>query len=228
MIRALIFDLDDTLYPAGDFVASGYRAVADRLSAGCGAPGAEIHRMMMSTLAREGKLRVLPAALERYRVPALQLDDLVRIYRRHTPRIRMYAGYGRLLRRLRADFRLGVLTDGLPYVQRSKCSALGLEKTIDNIICSWEYGPERAKPHPYPFCVMMACLQVQPEEAVVIGDSIEKDCRGARGVGMKCVRVERRQGAPRPAGGGEADFIVASLLELPRVLKQLEGGNEAA
>ena len=67
MIRALIFDLDDTLYREHDFVASGFRAVAEYVGAQCGRPSEEILRQSwMEIFAREGRRAVMPAVLERF------------------------------------------------------------------------------------------------------------------------------------------------------------------
>ncbi|MBZ5495467.1 MAG: HAD hydrolase-like protein [Acidobacteriia bacterium] len=228
MLRALVFDLDDTLYCERDFLASGFRAVAEHLSATCGRPRDEIHQMMMATLAREGRRSVMPAVLARFPDSGFQVADLVSIYRSHTPQIRLFTGYDGLLKELRARYRLGIVTDGAPDVQKAKCAALGLEGAVDSIIYTWEYGLEKEKPHPFPFRLMLRCLQAPPDEALFIGDSLEKDCRGARGVGMKCVRVQQPPIIWGAESGEEADFVIESLLQLPLVLRQLEGPDEPA
>ena len=228
MIRALILDLDDTLYCETDFVASGYRAVAKELSVVCGRSHQEIYQTMMSTLERQGRRSVMPGVLECYPACGLHVADLVGIYRRHTPEIKLFPGYAELLKILRCAYRLGIVTDGDPAVQRSKCAALGLDSFVDNIICTWEYGPEKEKPHPYSFCLMLACLQSEPEETLVIGDSVEKDCLGARAAGLKCVRVQKPQLKCGLSHVEKADFVIESLFQLPLVLRQLEGRNEAA
>jgi putative hydrolase of the HAD superfamily len=228
MIRALIFDLDDTLYPEHEFVASGYRAVAKHLSATSGMPEEDIERTMMALWTREGRRNVLPAALNHCRCESVRVEELVRVYRQHKPNIRLFPGYYDLLREFRSAYRLGIITDGVSPVQRAKCAALGLEEIVDSIICTWEYGKEKEKPNPYSFCLQMACLQVQPDEALFIGDNWEKDCLGARGVGMRCVQVQSpllRRGGGREE---EADFAVDSLFQLPEVLRKLEDRNEAA
>ena len=130
MIRALLFDLDDTLYREADFVASGFRAVAERMAAICRVPSEEIHRQMMDTLAGGGRRKVMPDVLERYPGSGFGLTDLVGIYRGHTPAIRLFTGYGQLLARLRESYRLGIVTDGTPEVQKSKCAALGLKRAV--------------------------------------------------------------------------------------------------
>ena len=156
------------------------------------------------------------------------MEELVRVYRQHKPRIPLFAGYDKLLREFRSAYRLGIITDGMPLVQRAKCAALGLEGIVDRIICTWEYGREKEKPNPYSFCLQMACLQVEPEEALFIGDDWEKDCLGAHGVGMRCVQVQSPLFRHCGRRTEEADFVVDSLFNLPEVLRKLEDRNEAA
>jgi putative hydrolase of the HAD superfamily len=227
MIRALIFDLDDTLYCEHDFVASGYRAVAEYVGAQCGRPSDKILGVMMEIFAQEGRRAVMPAVLERFSGSTARVDELVDVYRRHEPAIRLFAGYEDLLREWRRTYRLGVITDGIPEVQERKCRALGLIGAVDRILCTWHYGCEREKPHPHSFQLVLADLKVRPSEALFIGDSIEKDCRGARGVGMRSVLVHRRPVAGAAEAAEQTDFVVESLFQMPMVLKQLEDRNES-
>ncbi len=99
---------------------------------------------------------------------------------------------------------------------------------MDSIICTWEYGQEREKPHPYPFCLQLACLQVQPEEALFVGDNPEKDGRGAHDVGMRYVQLQKSPSQADFICGRQPDFVIESLLQLPNLLRQLEDRNEAA
>jgi len=222
MIRALLFDLDDTLYCEHDFVASGYRAVAAHISARCGRPADEILGVMMSIFAREGRRAVMPAVVDCFPGSMAGVNELVDVYRRHEPVIRLFAGYEDLLREWRRTYRLGVITDGIPEVQERKCRALGLIGLVEGILCTWHYGCEKEKPHPHPFQQMLADLKVRPAEALFIGDSLEKDCRGARAAGMRSVLLHRRPMAGTAEVAEQTDFVVDSLFQVPMLLKQLE------
>jgi putative hydrolase of the HAD superfamily len=228
MIRALIFDLDDTLYREADFLSGGFMAVAKHLSARYGSPCGDIHKMMMETSRRLGRRAAMDSVLERYPVAGLQVSDLVDVYRRHEPRIALFPGYAELLKEFRAWYRIGIVTDGTPEVQKAKCGALRLEEKVDRILYTWEYGRDREKPHPFPFRQMLDFLQVEPAEALCIGDSLDKDIRGARAVGMKCVRVQPAPILPGPLPEGDADFIIESLSQLPLILRQIGDRNEVA
>jgi putative hydrolase of the HAD superfamily len=224
MFRALVFDLDDTLYIEEDFVKSGYRAVAQRLDEiGCCASEAAFE-VMIETLETQGRQMVFPALLEAQPSISLSIQDLVEIYRQHTPSIELFPGYMELLKQLRRTHKLGIITDGLPEVQKRKVLALGLSGAMDSILFTWEYGSERQKPHPMPFSMMLDYLGVEPRAALYVGDNPEKDCRGAHGIGMWAALVKR----PSRSGGRlgvfpqeKPEFLIETLHELPQILRQM-------
>ena len=60
---------------------------------------------------------------------------------------------------------------------------------VDCAIGSRAFG--RTKPHPEIFRHALALLEVEPEEAAMIGDSYEDDIEGARALGMKAFLLDR-------------------------------------
>ncbi len=189
MIRALIFDLDDTLYPEQDFVKSGYRAVASYASQFCPHNSAEIFSAMMAAFRSQGRAAVMPLVAGRFLGNAVPIERLVDIYRSHDPEIDMLSGYPALLRSLAQRYRLGIITDGSPEVQRRKVAALHFGSVIDEIIFTWDYGREKEKPHPFSFQLMLDRLDARPEEALFIGDNPEKDGIGAVNAGMRFIHL---------------------------------------
>ena len=75
---------------------------------------------------------------------------------------------------------------------------------------STEHG--RIKPHPSIFETALTALEVDPSEAVMVGDSYEDDIEGARAVGIRAILVDRDGLHP-----GEPDRI-DTLLALPAAL----------
>jgi putative hydrolase of the HAD superfamily len=216
MIEAVIFDMDDTLYPEKDFVSSGYRAVARHLSTCYDAPYARVLDVMMSTFERDGRGRVFPAVIEQYLNGRVAVQALVEVYRRHTPEIALFPGHEQFLRSLRWQYRLGVITDGIPEVQRRKARALKLEKLVDGIVYTWDLQTE--KPDPSGFLLLSNQLGVPADRAIVVGDNPAKDCRGAQAAGMKSAWC-RRAGAAT-VEDSEADHVIGSLFELTGILEQ--------
>jgi len=68
------------------------------------------------------------------------------------------------------------------------------------------------KPDPRIFAAALAQLGVQPRDAVMVGDSIGKDCAPARAMGMATVWLRHPEFSGREAAPSDpADFTIGSL-----------------
>ena len=237
MIQAILFDLDDTLYPENEFALGGYKAVARAAAASGGCGYEEAFDCMQNAFRADGRKEVFPLLIKRFPGLGIELEELVRVYREHVPEISLFPGYGDILEELGKTYRLGMITDGLPAVQRSKVRALGIEEMFEKIVYSWDYGEERQKPHLYPFALILEALGVSPHSTLFVGDNREKDGRGALGAGMRYVRVEYRDLARTQAVGIEQravdigrralpdEIVIQNLRQLPQVLMRLQNEN---
>jgi FMN phosphatase YigB (HAD superfamily) len=71
------------------------------------------------------------------------------------------------------------------------------------------------KPDPRIFAAALAQLGVHPHDAVMVGDSIRKDCAPARAMGMATVWLRHRELSGREAAPSDpVDFTIDSLEEL--------------
>jgi len=217
-IRAILFDLDDTLYREHDYVRSGFAAVAARLAAEPAAPPEdELYRALEREWLRSGRGRVFDVVIDRFglRVP---VPELVEVYRNHEPELSLYADADRTLTALEArGCGFGIVTDGAAGVQRRKLRALGLDRRVPCIVVSDEYGPGASKPSAVPYRAALEQLRVPAAETLYVGDNPHKDFIGARALGMATVRVRRPVGDHAQTvldTEHEADRDIASLDEL--------------
>jgi putative hydrolase of the HAD superfamily len=60
---------------------------------------------------------------------------------------------------------------------------------VDALLSSGAYG--KTKPHPTIFRAVLEHLLVEPEEAAMVGDSIDDDVEGARALGMRAILLDR-------------------------------------
>ena len=95
----------------------------------------------------------------------------------------LYDGARDVLENLNATVRLGLVTNGLSDVQRTRIARLDLERYFDTIVISAEVGV--AKPSPAFFDIAFAGLGSPPRDSVLmVGDSLSSDMRGAANYGI--------------------------------------------
>ena len=217
---ALVFDLDDTLYPEKDFVRSGFHAVDDWLHSRNVCEGFfQVAWRIFEAGTRED---VFNLTLRRLAVEASDLIPLmVAAYRAHEPNIQVFADVDSALSRLRSEYRLGILTDGHLETQRNKIRALGLTERVEAILYSDELGRDCWKPSPAPFSAIMKRLDVRGDQCVYIADNPSKDFSGARQLGWQTVHIRRPDGmyADLPADADSSIATIGDLEDLERLLR---------
>ncbi|MEM4780527.1 MAG: HAD family hydrolase [Halalkalicoccus sp.] len=125
-----------------------------------------------------------------------------------------------LIADLRGEYAVGLLTNGPIVAQRDKLNTLGWETLFDATVITGEL--ERGKPHPEAFEAILEALDVAPEEAVYVGDSVEADVAGASEVGIPVIQV-LYSGGPEPDPRADAHVERADLVgELPALLAQFD------
>jgi putative hydrolase of the HAD superfamily len=200
LVAAVLFDLDDTLYPELAFVHGGFRAAADRLARRTGLGRDRLFERMVAIHDAHGRGRIFDTL-----VAEIESDDpllvpmLVFAYRSHTPRIAVFEDVPPVLAELRGSgVRLGLVTDGLASVQRRKLEALGLVELFEAVIPTSELGPGVDKRSPIGHLVALDILGVPPSSATYVGNDPRKDFVGARLAGMATVRVREmpQEGGP--------------------------------
>ena len=198
-IRALVFDLDDTLYPERKYVESGFKAVAKAIAGQSGGKPANYFDFMITALEQNGRGRIFDDLLEQFSLPAekFPIETLVNLYRQHEPLIELYPGVEEMLRRLRKNYRLAIVTDGTAIMQRRKITALALCTMVDEVIYCWELAAP--KPSPDGFQAAMQQLAVTPADTIIIGDRPDHDLAAAFAIGCLAIRIASNRFAHLPS-----------------------------
>jgi putative hydrolase of the HAD superfamily len=142
-----------------------------------------------------------------------ELADLFPANRRK--RHAVYDDAKRLLGDLRHGYQLGLLSNGLSDLQREKAQGAGIIEYFDAILVSGDVG--FGKPDRRPFDALLSRLGVVPGSALMIGDTLQTDIRGAQAAGMRTAWVNRRA-EPRDQSI-VPDFEISNLTELPALLQ---------
>ena len=122
--------------------------------------------------------------------------------------------YAEAIARLSQTFRLALVIDiwapKMRWIEAlTQCGVLPLcEATSFSSDCGM------VKPSPQPFLNVLAAMQVEPQDAIVIGDSARRDLGGVIAAGMDCILVG---GATHPA----ALATVENLLDIVASIAQI-------
>jgi HAD superfamily hydrolase (TIGR01509 family) len=236
MIRAVLFDVDGTLYHQAPLravmacelgvawsraplaggarhatwrVLRAFRHVREELRQ-LGRPDAPLDEIQyVRTAARIGA----DAAVVR----AVVDDWIFTRPLRHIPRFQR-AGIREVIEGLRASgIDAGVFSD---YPTRTKVEACGLSHLISIQVCATDPEVNAFKPHPRGF--LRACERWgrAPDEVVYVGDRADVDAAGAFAAGMHSVIVGRVR-----ATDGAGFLTVRTMRDLPAALDQLGRGG---
>jgi putative hydrolase of the HAD superfamily len=137
-------------------------------------------------------------------------------------RQRLLSGARELMTQLSADYRLALLTNGAPDLQREKIAASGLEPFFEAIAVSGEHGI--GKPKPEIFHRLLGELGVSAEEALMVGNSLERDIAGARNAGIRSIWI-RVPGSEEQADV-TPDHTIVTLSEIPAILNDISHSRQ--
>jgi putative hydrolase of the HAD superfamily len=128
-------------------------------------------------------------------------------------------GAADLVRRLRRDYPVGLLTNGPSVAQRDKLRELGWMELFDAVVVTGDL--DAGKPDPGAFHAICDALGAEPAETVYVGDEVEADVRGATDAGLAAVQVVYDGGPdpdPRADAHVQRDRLAA---DLPSILADL-------
>ncbi len=141
--------------------------------------------------------------------------EVARVYaaNRDHGNVQFLGGARETLETLRGEVPLAAVTNGAPAMQSVKLDALGIDDYFETIVHAGYDTP--AKPSPKPFQTALASLDVSPDRAVHVGDSLGTDIAGAHaaGIGSAWLPGDDTPANPDP----QPDYVLDSLLELTRL-----------
>jgi 2-haloalkanoic acid dehalogenase type II len=235
-VRAITFDLDDTLWPCAEVIRAAEAAWFDWLERE--APQltkafdlAALRQHRLDYARRRPELAHDMTALRREALAELLRDHghdaalagaSVDVFRAARNRVRPYAEVAGALAALRPRFTLVSVTNGNAQVEQTP-----LRDCFDLSLTAAEVGA--ARPDPAIFHAASDRTGVPLQAFVHVGDDPLRDVAAARALGLPTVWVNR-DGREWPAGVARADVEADSLTRLVELLSEAAGvhiGREA-
>lgn len=113
-----------------------------------------------------------------------------------------------LITSLKKKYKVGMISNTHRSIAKKKLEALGLTlQSFSPLITTYELNAY--KPDPAPFLKALEMAGTSPEESVYIGDNVENDIMGAKGVGMRTILVWSKS--------PEADLSVPTIYHLEKI-----------
>ncbi|TOO94695.1 HAD family hydrolase [Vibrio parahaemolyticus] len=128
-----------------------------------------------------------------------------------------FPGVKEMLTDLRKHYKLVVITNGPIFSQHPKLKATQMDEWVDHIIVGGEEPEE--KPAASIFQKALNLVDIKPEEALHIGDSLAADIAGANNMGILSVWVNAT-GVSNPTEI-TPNFEIRETVELKEILKTL-------
>ncbi|MCR5526528.1 MAG: HAD-IA family hydrolase [Lachnospiraceae bacterium] len=199
--KAVIFDLDDTLYPEVSYCLSGYRKTAEYIAGKYGGDPEGIYEEL-ERLFREDAGMVFNRYLEAHGISYEKADvmEMIKVYREHRPEIFYHKDAMPAVKALKElGVKTGILSDGFATAQRHKCEALKAYEIFDIVVLTDEIGKDREawKPSPIGFEKICAEFGAKPQEVIYVGDNPKKDFYVSRTAGVRTARITRADGVYR-------------------------------
>jgi putative hydrolase of the HAD superfamily len=231
-LRAIFFDIDDTLYSTSEFAADARRNAIESMRR---------HGFKMAT---EDALRELAEVVSEFssnheyhfdkllsRVPGHYWDGINKnilvaaaVVGYHDTKLRELRPYEDgvdVLRMLRdqTDLKLGVITSGIALKQAEKLVRLGMVDLFEpgGIFISDDIGIN--KPNPKLFLRACNVFGVRPSECIYVGDRPRVDVDPCNRIGMITVQNKRTQRVYE-TGETTPDFEIHNFFDLLDILRE--------
>jgi len=214
MVKAVIFDWDGTLADTKRAVAQSFQKVLRKT--GCLVSDEFIERRMgigtkktIIEAFRECHMRLNVSTLEKL------ANEKIRIQAELTQIVRLFDGVAELLEALQGRIKVGLATMSSRKVVDKLLPQKKIESYFDVVVTADEIV--KPKPDPEVFLVSAARLGVEPEDCVVVEDSIF-GVRAAKAAKMKCIAVSSGAYSREELEEENPDLMIDSLVEKARVL----------
>ncbi len=197
MIKAVIFDLDDTLYAyevldkeacerVREFACAEFGITAQKYEEAFLYGRSETKRSLGDVAACHNRILYFQKTLEYLGVNPVPMS--LQLYETYwgtfLEKMVLREGARQLLDAMhKHGIRVMVCTDLTAHIQHRKIDALGIADDICCLVTSEEAGKE--KPSGEIFALCLEKLKVLPGEICFIGDNFKKDIEGAKAAGMQ-------------------------------------------
>ncbi|MEJ8543474.1 TIGR02253 family HAD-type hydrolase [Methanothermobacter wolfeii] len=194
MLKAVFFDIDDTLYDTSGFARLARKAALNvMIDAGLPLSREEAYRLLREIIAEKGSnydkhFNVLTERVLGEEKPLLIALGMITYHNVKFALLRPFPNTISTLIHLKGKgYRLGAISNGITIKQWEKLIRLGIHHFFDEVVTSEEVNSE--KPDIEIFREALRRMGCRPERSVMVGNKFTEDILGAINAGMSAILV---------------------------------------
>jgi HAD superfamily hydrolase (TIGR01509 family) len=221
MDKAVIFDWDGTLADSRKAVVQSFQKVLGE--AGCSVSNEFIERRVgigtkktIIEAFRECHMRLHVSTLEKL------AEEKIRIQTELTEIVRLFDGVTELLQALQGKTKIALATMSGRKVIDKILPEKRIETYFDVVVSADDVA--NPKPDPEVFIASAKKMGVNPEDCVVVEDSVF-GVRAAKAAKMKCIAVSSGVYSRKELQEENTDLLISSLLEKEKILDFIFGNK---
>ena len=212
MIKAIIFDLDNTLIDR----QRAFREMLIRKFSSLFKDEELVNDMVQDVIKWDNngtveRIVVFKKWAEKYNVTSITPEQLDKEWSNESGTVAfLYEDVKATLIKLKEKYKLAILTNGNTVSQRRKLNTINIYDLLDYSLVSSEYSTK--KPDKQIFEYTAKQLGLETNECIYVGDNYNIDVLGSRNAGMTPIYVSRK---------GETHNDVTTIKEIAELLKIL-------
>lgn len=223
MIKAVIFDIDNTLMDFMRMKRAAVDAAADAMiDAGLALPKLELVDKIFKIYWAEGiedqnifdKVLTKEFGQINYKILAAGIIGYKRAKAGHMtlyPHVNMA-----LTDLLKSGVRMGVVSDAPRLSVWMRIVGLGLHHYFEHVVTFDDTGEK--KPSPKPFKKILSLMDVEPGSSIMVGDWAERDVKGAKALGMRTAWAKYGNEFETMVSG--ADFELDDIYDIVGIVRR--------
>lgn len=234
MKKAVLFDLDDTLYDyepahkkgldnAYNVLKKEMKISKKRFLQLFEYAKTEIKNQLSGTASSHNRILYFQRLIEKTHKtvdPEISLKLYKAYWDSFLKNMKLKKGVLETLKQLKREkYQIALVTDLTTHIQLRKINSLKITKYIDILVTSEEAGSE--KPHSIMFLLALQKLNMLPGEVCFVGDSDKKDILGANAVGITSIWLSEKKSKTKDKENYKTpNYYIKEISEILNILKR--------